>query len=829
MNSIQNLITFPKDLPINIQIYKNDIPTVHWHPSTELLFVLSGSASIVIDDKKYTAKNEDIVLINPDANHVIYGDQYEILSLSIQLNHLKFNQQDDSYFDLNSCDDTYNSRYNYTRQLVAHLVKVSSSGENRYMTLSLLYALVSHFMDNFLTNAPLRFNNPEKKNRIQEIICYVDEHYKENIQLSNMADYFSITPSYLSTFFKKETGTTFLQYYNERRLTSAVNEMLTTNDPLEQIALGNGFSDYRSFTKAFKEKYHMLPSQYRRTSQHDASDSSIQSIQDDSKSFDSLSKYLSPLQATNNFGLSQQIRYNNLHFDSGTVDFSQDGLPLSHKFKTMCTVGSAKQFLYSEVQEMVRRSQSEIGFSYVKFHGILSDEMMVYTEDKTGNPSYSFTLVDKVIDFLLSVGLKPFMQISFMPIALAADPKKMIDMWHFNTSPPKDLIKWIDLVEAFVIHLVVEYGINKVTSWLFCVWNEPDGSTESFGWESQNEFFDFYRATYKAVKKICPDVKFGTPSLLLQPNSDQRWALDLFHYGLANDCSADFLNIHYYDNDFSSQHANFFESFTLDNLAKPCPMNEDPFAFNKFINAIKQDQRQLDIDDFPIYLTEWNLTVSQRDLINDTCFKSCYLAKNLLENYDRLESYGYWVLTDFIEEMPIPKDLFHGGLGLFTYNGIPKAHYNVFKLISQLQDTLIAKGNGYFITKSNKKISAIVYNYEHFSKLFATGILFDVSTDNRYAAFSEKKQAKFHLNFNNLPYKGAVVKDHIISQDAGSSYDAWVRIGARPSLRKEDITTLRQLSYPGIELGYHTIEDGILELSRTLAPLEVRLIEIDLV
>lgn len=831
MQSRPSFIEFPSDLPIHMQLVKNDFPTVHWHSNTELIFVLYGNISLVVDDNSYAMKEEDICIINPNSNHVIKGNNYEILSISLQLNQLKFNTTRDLYFDLNSSGNTFSSNYDSIRRLIAQLVKTSSSGENRYMTLSLLYSLVSYLIDNFQTSAPLKLSISKENKRLEDILTYIDNHYKENLQLNDIAKRFSLTPSYLSSYFKKHTDMTFLDYYNELRLTAAVNEMLTTTQSLETIVFSNGFSDYRSFTKLFKRSYGLLPSVYRKQHLSDldsiAQNNSSVSIEE-SNSLKSLSKYLEPVQGAAQLSPVHQAHRSQVVIDGGTITYDSSSISLIHKFKKVCTVGSAKQFLYTEIQDMLRKAQREIGYDLVKFHGILSDEMMVYKENEHGIPTYTFKLVDKVIDFMLSIGLRPFLQISFMPIDLASNPNKMIDMWHYNTSPPKDITKWDNLIEAFVTHLIKRYGREEVCSWPFVIWNEPDGSLDSFGWENPHEFYDFYRHTYNQIKAICNKIQVGTPSLLLQPDSDTKWIFNFFNYSITNDCLADFLNIHYYDNDFSNQHSDTFSTFSLKNLAKPYPMNEDPFAFTKFINGIKQYQKKLHINKLPIYLTEWNLTISQRDLINDTCFKSCYLAKNLLENYDRLESFGYWVLSDFIEEMPIPDDLFHGGLGLFTSNGIPKANYNVFRLINQLENQLIARGNGYFITKSDSKITGILYNYEHFSKLFATGILFDVTKDNRYAAFAEKKQALFTFKFADLPFNGCLIKESTINQEQGSSYDAWVKMGARNLLRPDELAIINQMSEPGLHVHYETITDNVLNLNFTLQPLEVRLFEINL-
>lgn len=841
MNNPHDFLHITDELPIEIHLYRADYPSRHWHSSAELIFVLNGSVSVICDDQSIALTSEDIYFINPNSIHEIIGKNYDLLSLSIALSNLTFvSTADDLYFDLNSSHNTHHKRYDNIRQLIAQLIKVNASGENKFMTLSIVYAMIGQLKDHFQISRPFRLNRQNENIRIASIMLYIQEHYRENLQLNAIAQIFNITPSYLSSFFKKQTNRTFLNYYNDLRMHFAVNEMLTTQLPLETIIFSHGFSDYRSFTQLFKQRYNMLPSQYRKihkekidTTSTPDNKTAFNTVSDLYQTFDSLSKYLSKSNSnTTGSELAPTYTWQTgtepISIDGGTIDFMMSGVPLRHTFKEICTVGSAKQFLYAEIQEIIRKVQSDIRYKQVKFHGILSDEMMVYTEKPDGTPHYSFTLVDKVIDFLLSVKLRPYMQLSFMPIALAKDPSKLIDMWHYNTSPPKSLKKWEDLILAFTSHLVDRYGINEVNSWFFCVWNEPDASIESFGWETPEEFYEFYAITFRAVKSILPDAKFGTPSLLLRPSSEHRWALDFFRYSEREHCLADFLNIHYYDNDFSSATFTLQESFSLENLAKPCPLNEDPFAFTKFINGIKQDQRTLNIDNFPIYLTEWNLTVSQRDLINDTCFKSCYLAKNLLENYDRLESYGYWVLSDFIEELSLSSELYHGGLGMFTYNGIPKAHYNVFRFMSKLKDTLIAKGKGYFVTKAAHKMVMILYNYEHFSKLFATGILFDMSVDNRYAPFKEMNPAFFTFNLTGLTYENAIIKEQFVNQNQGSSFDAWSKLGAFTSEDHIDIDFLMQMSQPGLSLSHKKISNGTLALEFQLEPLEVRLIEIDL-
>ena len=874
MNLNRELVSISDHIPASIRIFSYETSVEHWHPETELLFILYGQADIIIEDRAWSLSAEDICLINSNSMHQVIPHHCQALSVRFRPEALKMpGDTEEFYYELNSAGQTSSQRYHYVRYLIAQLVRVNASGENAYMTLSLLYALVSHLSDNFRIPAPPGANTAARlRGRMSEILQYIDDHYRDGITLSELAEAQHLTVPYLATFFEKKMGMTFLTYYNSIRLTRAVNQMLSSDAPLEKIALDNGFRDSRSFVALFKKKYQCLPSVYRKEYKSGLRTRAAAGSTDaESKNaaepvagttaaepttagepvpgaaavapkitagepapgatgiddLSALAKYLNYYNdaAAVHFGSEQAA----LVMDAGTVDSGIEGVSLKHTFHTMCCVGSARLFLYAEVQDMVRRMQQDIGFCYVKFHGILSDEMMVYMEDRNGRPLYSFAMVDKVIDFLMEVSLKPLVQLSFMPQALASDPDKLIDMWHFNTSPPKSMKKWNDLVRALLTHLISRYGQSEVRDWLFCVWNEPDGAIESFGWKDAEQFYRFFKETYDTVKGVDSRLRFGTPSLLIGPGLDQQWTMDFFRYSIEHGCVSDFLNIHYYDNSFSPD-MNDSDRFSLDNLSwNKAPLNEDPFAFTKFINSIKYNNKRMKIQSMPVYLTEWNLTVSHRDLINDTCFKSCYLIKNLLENYDRLESFGYWCLTDFIEELQLPNALFHGGLGMMTYNGIPKAHYNTFKFLTALGDTLIAKGNGYFVTRKENHIVMILYNYEHFSKLFASGILFDMTSENRYAPFIQKSRAQFKIRFEHVDATRCLIKEQFVNQEKGSSYDIWVRMGAQPLTTPDTLEFLRQEARPGMYLHSETIADGTLALSLELEPLEVRLVDVELI
>ena len=120
-----------------------------------------------------------------------------------------------------------------------------------------------------------------------------------------------------------------------------------------------------------------------------------------------------------------------------------------------------------------KSAKEELGFQYVRFHGILDDDMCVVQETEPGKYSYNFFNIDNIFDFLLRIGMKPFLEIGFMPTPFASGEKTC---FHYkgNITPPKDYQAWDTFITAMIRHFVERYGLAEVRQWFFEVWNEPN-------------------------------------------------------------------------------------------------------------------------------------------------------------------------------------------------------------------------------------------------------------------------------------------------------------------------------------------------------------------
>lgn len=828
MDDQYDLIHFDSSVPMRLTCQNIRQMDVHWNNELELIIVLNGSLTVSCNNRLITLNEDDVLAVNENILHGMYSEKGAVITdLTVDTGMV------DGYdkrlrFDCNSAEDNDLGRYYQIKHLTANLIKMNSmkNSDTFFYNRAFIYMLLDELNRNFRAANADEYA-PKYIKRLIGITTYIQEHYREIITLQRLADVANLSIPYLSSFFEKYLGTSFLTYYNTVRFNHAYNELMATENSIESIALNNGFSDARTFVNLFKKKYNTLPSEYRKQFSDGNENRVFFSALPDGKELGQenylriLAKYL-PEPGKSSTASIEGIA-NPKIIDIKDIDVTKPIKDLRHTWRCFTSVGRAKELLYKDVQDMLTELQREIPYTYIKFHGLLSDDMLVYREDEKGNPHYSFVLIDKVIDFLLSINLRPLIQLSFMPSALASDKNKAIFASPFNTSPPKDMEKWRTLIQLLMEHLVEQYGIDTLRQWLFCVWNEPETFTNLFGFEKASDFYVLYKITYDTVKGIDKELQFGSPSMFFYLTS-RKWGEEFVKWCRNNDCLPDFMNLHYYDNDYTDE--------VLKKMRPPFflthnRLNTDENAFTKAIASMKENFADLGIGDLPVYLTEWNLTVSHRNLLNDTCFKSCYLVKNILENYDALDSFGYWLLTDFIEETQPAPECFHGGQGIFTYNGIKKPPFYAFSFINRLGDQLLAHGNCYFITRTARKIAIVLYNYEHFNHLFACGETFDMTFTERYTPFSQLGWLNIKLALTNIPAGFYTIREHTLGQNSGSAFDEWVKMGAK-MIDWRDTAYLKNVSVPALHIREEQISGEGFAIDMILKPLEVRLIEIQM-
>lgn len=824
MEELHEIIAFDNSIPVKCFLHRLGYSGRHYHDSIELLFLLSGETDLIVEDAVYHLSREDIVVINTNEIHELRANDCVLIAIQMKPSIFEgeIDDRDELFFDCNSCTNPNRKAFDSIRRLIAHMVKNNTTMQQNYQLLNksfayrLIYLLLTQFKSQ---NVSARSNRSHKNmERVEQIIQIINDNYASELTLAALAEEVHLSVPYLSRFFDKQLGTTFLNYLNSVRLSHAVNELLSTDLSIEQLALDNGFSSAHSFVQIFKKNYNCLPSVYRRNNQPSGHRNFISNAQQftsyvEMEQYDHmqiLSKYLKEEASLETTPTASGIEYE--------VTIPSQCPRLRHTWKSFLTVGSAKMLLYETIREQLRSIQRDIGYRYIKFHGIFSDEMHIYQGTANGSCTYCYTYVDQILDFLLSIHLKPMIELSFMPAALAADPAKVC--FGYITSPPRALSDWIDLIRSFTRHLITRYGAAEVTSWLFTIWNEPDTNYHMFGFATYEEFYPFYEATWHAVKEVCPDLSVGTPSNYYLTQYEEHWICGFMEWCREHECMPDFFNMHFYATTFS---APLLDDFSVSDADFRIRLSEDENLFHSFVTQIRNYASREPFAHMPVYLTEWNASPAHVDLLNDTCFLSCYVVKNILENYDCLDSFGFWTISDFLEEYPIPPATFQGGLGMITYNGIPKPVYHAFCFLNRLGSELVAHKDGMFLTRTGDTYQLICYHYKHFSALYAQGEMFDMTPCNRYATFMPEETREFSITIQGLSHGEYQVTEYSINRHSGSAFDKWQEMGGVEPASREETETLCRLSTPMLQKYTLKSEDGALKLSTVLEQLEVKL------
>ncbi len=351
--------------------------------------------------------------------------------------------------------------------------------------------------------------------------------------------------------------------------------------------------------------------------------------------------------------------------------------PLDTSFKECIGAGRANEGLRADWQDQLRVAQRECGFKYIRMHGLLTDDMGVYKEDAQGNPIYNWQYLDRLYDFLLSIGIKPFVELSFMPNDLASGDRTIF-WWRGNVTPPKSYDKWADLIRRLVTHFQERYGHDEVKTWYFEVWNEPD-LHDGFWTGTREDYFKLYDVTARAIKSVSPDYRVGGPATAIG-----QWDESFINYCYSNNVPLDFISSHSYG----------VKSGYLDATGQRGTVIDSDS--NSVIGRMTGERKMIDrspMPGLPLHFTEWSSAYTPTDFMHDTYQQAAFILSKVKGSYQSVDSMSYWVFTDIFEEGGPRMTPFHGGFGLMNYQDLKKPAFYAFKFLNELGPSELANAD----------------------------------------------------------------------------------------------------------------------------------------
>ncbi|MFJ2903834.1 xylan 1,4-beta-xylosidase [Streptomyces sp. NPDC087212] len=458
--------------------------------------------------------------------------------------------------------------------------------------------------------------------------------------------------------------------------------------------------------------------------------------------------------------------------------------------------GRLELALRRDYQDSLTLIQREIGFRHLRGHGLFSDGMGVYrpyTWQDERRVRHAFTYVDQIIDAYLALGIRPFLELGFMPEELASG-RQTVFWWRGNVTPPASHQEWAALVRATLVHLIDRYGLDEVRTWPIEVWNEPN--LTAF-WQDADEdaYHRLYEVTAHALKEVDAGLQVGGPAI--SPGADD-WLERFAEFTQRRDVPVDFVSKHAYTSG-PAQHVPFGVHQTLAPAADLLAQFATP----------RERLKGTGLAELPVHITEFNSSYRPDNPIHDTAFHAAYLAPVLAAGGDHVDSFSYWTFSDMFEETGVPTALFHGGFGLLTHRQVKKPTYHLYAFLARMGGHLLARGDDHLVTRHpDGRVTVLAW-----APVDASGT----------TPGPERHRVRL-----SVPLRARAAFSHrsTVDEEFGNARAAWQQLGSPHAPGPRALDLLREAAEPARRHQRLPVTDGRVALDLTLTRHEITLVEL---
>ncbi|HXM26840.1 MAG TPA: hypothetical protein VN957_12540 [Chthoniobacterales bacterium] len=464
------------------------------------------------------------------------------------------------------------------------------------------------------------------------------------------------------------------------------------------------------------------------------------------------------------------------------IDAAGSTTPFPHFWEHMFGSCHASVTLCEDWRNDLRMLKEIVDVKYVRFHGIFERSVGIYDrEDKDGSLILNFTRVDLIYDGLLKNGVRPFVELGFMPEELAKTQTVHPFWYHPIVAPPRDPQKWYQLIFLFAQHLVDRYGLAEVSDWYFEVWNEPN--INFWAGEPQEEtYYDLYDLTARALKAVSPLLRVGGPA-----TAQAAWVDRFIRHCDENNVPVDFVSTHIYPND---------TALNVFGKEEKIPQSE---MVSRAVRKVYDEVKASAKPDLPIIWSEYNAGF---DRVLDSPYVGAWLANNIRQCSGGLVTeMSYWTFTDaFFEEEGVFKSPFSNGFGLIATGGIPKASFYAFKILGLMGDQQLVLNHPSAVATVRSVDHSIVTAIWNYTPPNETG-----STE------------RFDLRLRGAP-QTKFARIHLVDEEHGSPLKDWKAMGSPSFLSRQQQAQLRLVGEQSLAEGVTVVQKNSTNLSLNLNP-----------
>lgn len=769
---------------ISFQFLAGSRQAGHAHPEIELLYCIRGQMHLRASGTESDLHADDFVMVNSGTVHE-YDGSGDLLIGEFHIQPDKLSEaigRENLRFRCNSAVTNEPERYVPVREVLLEIFSRYQQNSRDTLRMNALYYRLLYLLSaNFLTAEPsVQEPQTPAAGRAGEITEYIRLNYDKPIRLIDLADQLHLSVAYLSKYIKRQLGMSFLDYVSQVRLSHAVTALLHSNTPVARIAMDTGFANMSAFNKTFREVYHTTPSAFRTQYRNStAMDSSLPiAVQEEPAAI-----------------RAPQEEFSRIAYLTVSVPDSPIGrIPMGRV--RMINIGACADLLRADVQEQVLLLRDRLRITHLRFWDLYSPDMLLDQPDDSG--AYSFQRLDRVLDFLLRSGIKPYLELG--------DKKRQV----FLSNPRRQDsggsmhrlgsgAEYEAVLTQLLAHLAQRYGPDELTSWYFELWKSEERLLPGADEEAEiRSYLTRFSKVRQMLDQITPGLQLGGGGFSLRYGEEAMqlvislWAEYPVH--------PDFLSLYCYP--------------TLENEDKAAVLENqlvNPNSLQTTLECLRRLTSATSLRSVPVHVTEWNISIQQRSALNDSYFKGAYIIKNLLDTLGLADLYGYWLATDLYSEGSDSALPFFGGCGILTRDSIPKPSWYALEFLGELGGTVYARGEHYMVTRDDTGTWRVLcHNFKPFNYRYYLNEDESLPADRLEDLLSDTTSLNIRFELPAEPGSVWRFRRSRIGKDSGNAREVWTRSGGAAFPDADELEDLRRASAPQVALGSIDEEDGVL-------------------
>jgi beta-xylosidase/AraC-like DNA-binding protein len=731
----------------------------------QFVFVIYGELTIETDSRYYLMAENDLLILNRNQPYQARGSKDNcVLLLNITDSFIEryYPRYHNHRFHCFSRDVEMGREFmldKIRKQLAEMMITYLRREESYKLEIQgaicqILLILIRHFSIEGTASEKIDTNDQ----RLAEIIDYMEKNYDQMITLEEMAQRTYLSTAYLSRYFKQKMGIGFSRFLMNIRLKHSLKDLLYTTDSISQISLKNGFPNTKSFTNLFKEVYGATPHEYRETHSAEQKLESVQTynLRDSDMLMNSpeiLSKLADILTTGDKMYVNTETRYEELSIELANNNEKKILLP-----DNILIIGELKELLKEDVRSQVLMVKEDLGLSYIGIRQLINGATIlpsVETDEQIPTTSPYFN-TDAALNFMQKNNLSLFIRADYKEIS-------------------KDEEHYFYKLTKFLKHCLQVYGENYLNTWHFLFYEPYYTAVEA------KDLCRVYGQLYGLLKQLVPGIRVGVFLPFSFQDKDipkqHKWQLD-------EGDRIDFISYEANQNeiiDFAELGDNRYS------LAKDYIIEKR----NKVRNFLKQHQIEK-----PFFLISWNTLSGNTRFTNGTFFRGALVLKSILDLAGEIQATAFWINTEKHEEDKRNLRIRMEGMELFHYFSGKRPAYYAMLFAKKLQGRIIAKGQDYIMTKTDKGCQLVLMNCNYINPYYSIE-----------EAFLQKLNKTIRVKIRGIPPGEYQVRKYIFDKDNGALYTNWWRLNSKYGMDAEIIDYITRSSYPSLEIFDETIED----------------------